>query len=84
MADTKNWRILQIMPAEGYAAEVLNATTSHTSYERLCGWALVQEIGASRTFVTGLIPESGIEEECAFAADLAGFQRFIYDPNPLK
>lgn len=82
MVDTTNWRILQIIPADGYAAERVDEN-GHTHRDRLCAWALVEDVGENRRFVTGLVPESDIDGECSFAADEAGFRGFTYDPAPL-
>ncbi|MBZ0251548.1 MAG: hypothetical protein K8F93_17970 [Burkholderiales bacterium] len=84
MIDTSGWKVLQIMPADDWAVSVQDAATRHTTRHRLCGWALVDEEASGRRFVTGLIPDGELEGECGFAADIEGFQGFVFDPNPLS
>ena len=67
-------RIQQIMPAEGWAAEVVEEGEVHTV--PLVGWALVQD--GTEVIVVGLVPDG---REVSFADEQQGFDGYAYIPS---
>jgi len=66
-------RILQIMPASGWAAEIVEGET--VQMRPLLGWAMVQD--GSDVIVVGLVAGKKVE----FADDQAGFDGYAYLPD---
>ena len=71
--DTSNWKIVQMIPAPGWAA-VYKTEGKETTEDELVCWALVDD--QSSRFVTGMIASNEVEGLCDFAAADSSFIRY--------